>query len=111
MLHTPAETPQRALPEDGHTTRTHTHTHKHTHTHTQVATVMDAFTSSPTAGTSRYTVRGCTGDPGAMLCANCPRIVRADVIDNGDSTYSASFTATRKGQYSVCACVSVRVCV
>ena len=88
-----------------------TQEHTHTHTHTQVATVMDAFTSSPTAGDSRYTVRGCTGDPGAMLCANCPRIVRADVIDNGDSTYSASFTATRKGQYSVCACVSVRVCV
>jgi len=36
-----------------------------------------------------------------MLCPNCPRVVRADVVDNGDSTYSASFTATRKGQYSV----------
>jgi hypothetical protein len=46
-------------------------------------------------------VHSMAGVPHAMACPNCPRIVRADVIDNGDSTYSASFTATRKGQYSV----------
>jgi len=67
----------------------------------KVATVMEPFTDLPTAAINRYTVRGCTGEAGAMICTNCPRIVRADVIDNGDSTYSASFTATRKGQYSV----------
>jgi len=70
------------------------------YTSSRVATMVEAFSDTPTAG-DRYTVRGCTGDAGAMLCPNCPRIVRADVVDNGDSTYSASFTATRKGQYSV----------
>ncbi len=71
------------------------------YTTARVATVLHPFTDAPTTLKSRYTVRGCTGEGGSMACPNCPRIVRADVIDNGDSTYSASFTATRKGQYSV----------
>jgi hypothetical protein len=35
------------------------------------------------------------------LCTSCPRIVRGDVVDNGDSTYTASFTGTQKGRYTV----------
>ena len=69
----------------------------------RVVTLAAAFTDLPTGGATgnKYTVFGCTGDAAPMSCANCPRIVRADVVDNGDSTYSASFTATRKGQYTV----------
>lgn len=37
----------------------------------------------------------------AALCPSCPRIVRGDVVDNGDSTYTASFTGTQKGRYTV----------
>jgi len=40
-------------------------------------------------------------DVGPSLCVNCPRIIRADVVDNGDSTYTASFTGTQKGRYTV----------
>ena len=40
-------------------------------------------------------------DPAPSLCLNCPRIVRADVIDNGDCTYTATFTGTQKGRYTV----------
>jgi hypothetical protein len=40
-------------------------------------------------------------DAAASLCANCPRIVRADVVDHGDSTYTAYFTGTQKGRYTV----------
>ena len=73
-----------------------------TYSSARVATVVQPFTDAPPApGTGRYTVRGCTGEAGAMVCTNCPRIVRADVVDNGDSSYSATFTGTRKGQYSV----------
>merc|ERR1719181_1078872 len=42
---------------------------------------------------------GAYRDPGT--CTNCPRIVRGDVVDNGDSTYTASFTGTQKGRYTV----------
>ena len=73
-----------------------------TYSSARVATIVQPFTDAPpTTGTSRYTVRGCTGEAGAMVCTNCPRIVRVDVIDNGDSSYSATFTGTRKGQYSM----------
>jgi hypothetical protein len=40
-------------------------------------------------------------DATSSICANCPRIIRADVVDNGDSTYTASFTGTQKGRYTV----------
>jgi hypothetical protein len=40
-------------------------------------------------------------DVSAAKCLNCPRIIRADVVDNGDSTYTASFTGTQKGRYTV----------
>mmetsp|Transcript_34887 Transcript_34887/g.82189 ORF Transcript_34887/g.82189 Transcript_34887/m.82189 type:complete len:5981 (-) Transcript_34887:63-18005(-) len=40
-------------------------------------------------------------DVSSSICENCPRILRANVVDNGDSTYTASFTGTQKGRYTV----------
>lgn len=40
-------------------------------------------------------------DYAASLCPTCPRIVRADVVDNGDGTYKATLTGTQKGRYTV----------
>jgi hypothetical protein len=34
-------------------------------------------------------------------CSGCPNVVRGSVVDNGDDTYSASFTPTKKGTYKV----------
>ena len=67
----------------------------------RTAVVSQSFTDSPLASRNLYTVSGCLGSQGPLYCPQCPRIIRADVVDNGDSTYSAVFTGTRKGQYTV----------
>ena len=51
--------------------------------------------------TSRKPGNSLATDYAASLCPTCPRIVRADVTDNGDGTYRASFTGTQKGRYTV----------
>uniref|UniRef100_A0A7S4KLE9 PA14 domain-containing protein n=1 Tax=Guillardia theta TaxID=55529 RepID=A0A7S4KLE9_GUITH len=35
------------------------------------------------------------------VCPTCPRLIRANVVDNQDSTYTAYFTGTQKGRYTV----------
>uniref|UniRef100_A0A7S0EWB6 PA14 domain-containing protein n=1 Tax=Hanusia phi TaxID=3032 RepID=A0A7S0EWB6_9CRYP len=67
----------------------------------RTAVISQSFTDSPLASRNLYTVSGCLGSQGPLYCPQCPRIIRADVVDNGDSTYSAVFTGTRKGQYTV----------
>jgi len=52
-------------------------------------------------GVSRKAGNSLATDYAASLCPTCPRIVRADVTDNGDGTYKASFTGTQKGRYTV----------
>jgi len=37
----------------------------------------------------------------AADCPNCPRIVRGDVVDNGDGSFTASLTGTQSGRYTV----------
>ena len=59
------------------------------------ASVVGAF------GVSRKIGGDFRTDPIPSICLNCPRIIRGDVIDNGDSTYTASFTGTQKGRYTV----------
>ena len=50
---------------------------------------------------SRKAGNSLASDYAAALCPTCPRIVRADVVDNGDGTYRATFTGTQKGRYTV----------
>ena len=42
-------------------------------------------------------------------CPTCPRLIRANVVDNQDSTYTAYFTGTQKGRYTVVTSLAVRV--
>jgi hypothetical protein len=55
----------------------------------------------PWSGVTSVKVGGEFHTTCTSCCVNCPRIVRGDVVDNGDSTYTASFTGTQKGRYTV----------
>ena len=72
-----------------------------TYTSGRVVTVRSPFSATPTSNVNQYTITGCLSGLPPLGCPNCPRIVRADVVDNGDSTYSATFTGTRKGLYTI----------
>jgi hypothetical protein len=67
----------------------------------RVVSVSTPFSTAPTSNVNQYTITGCLSGLPPLGCPNCPRIVRADVVDNGDSTYTATFTGTRKGLYTV----------
>ena len=72
-----------------------------TYTSSRVATVQSPFSTGATSNLNQYTITGCLSGLPPLGCPNCPRIVRADVVDNGDSTYTATFTGTQKGLYTV----------